>query len=147
MVADSVPRSVLPDRRHSQIGPEEVSPGFSPDDSEVNLGMGDTSASHRTQPRRGSNEGRTRRDTHKSTSDAMEIDAPHGSSDSTIPGNKALQPPLSVGDPKQFILSGSIGDRRVRVLVDTGATISFISKTLVPRLKPKPARCLGRNSP
>ena len=51
---------------------------------------------------------------------------------------KRLRPPLSLGDPKQFILSGSIGDRRVRVLVDTGATISFISKSLVPQLKPKP---------
>ena len=49
-----------------------------------------------------------------------------------------LRPPLSTGDPKQFILSGSIGDQRVRVLVDTGATISFISKALVPLLKPSP---------
>ena len=49
-----------------------------------------------------------------------------------------LRPPLSTGDPKQFILSGSIGDQRVRVLVDIGATISFISKALVPLLKPSP---------
>ena len=42
-----------------------------------------------------------------------------GRTKSSINGPK-LRPPLSVGDPKQFILSGSIGDRRVRVLVDTG---------------------------
>ena len=43
-----------------------------------------------------------------------------------------------MGDPKQFLIAGSIGDRRVRILVDTGATISFISSELVPMLTPKP---------
>ena len=45
---------------------------------------------------------------------------------------------LSVGDPKQFLIVGSIGDRRVRILVDTGATISFVKSTLVPLLTPQP---------
>ena len=48
-----------------------------------------------------------------------------------------LHPFRSQGDPKQFLVEGSIGDRRVRALVDTGATISFISRDLVPLLKPK----------
>ena len=61
-----------------------------------------------------------------------------GSSSDETPPKEGLRPPLSRGDPKQFILSGSIGDRLVRVLVDTGATISFISKNLVARLKPTP---------
>ena len=39
---------------------------------------------------------------------------------------------LSAGDPKQFLIAGSIGDQRVRILVDTRATISFIKSTLVP---------------
>ena len=45
---------------------------------------------------------------------------------------------LSAGDPKQFLIAGSIGDQRVRILVDTGATISFIKSTLVPLLTPLP---------
>ena len=45
---------------------------------------------------------------------------------------------LSMGDPKQFLIAGSIGDRRVRILVDTGATISFIKSSLVPLLTPSP---------
>ena len=35
-------------------------------------------------------------------------------------------------------MAGSIGDQRVRILVDTGATISFITSALVPMLRPKP---------
>ena len=45
---------------------------------------------------------------------------------------------MSQGDPAQFIVAGSIGDQRVRILVDTGATISFITSALVPMLRPKP---------
>ena len=45
---------------------------------------------------------------------------------------------LSAGDPKQFLIAGSIGDRRVRILVDTGATIRFIKSSLVPLLTPSP---------
>ena len=43
-----------------------------------------------------------------------------------------------MGDPKQFLIAGSINDRRVRILVDTGATISFIKSNLVPLLTPSP---------
>ena len=55
----------------------------------------------------------------------------------TDPTRKEVQlhPFRSQGDPKQFLVEGSIGDRRVRALVDTGATISFISRDLVPLLK------------
>ena len=49
-----------------------------------------------------------------------------------------MRPFMSQGDPAQFIVAGSIGDQRVRILVDTGATISFITSALVPMLRPKP---------
>ena len=49
-----------------------------------------------------------------------------------------MRPSVSQGDPAQFIVAGSIGDQRVRILVDTGATISFITSALVPMLRLKP---------
>ena len=66
-----------------------------------------------------------------------------GKSPTTSRGNKPhesdrMRPFVSQGDPSQFIVIGSIGNQRVRILVDTGATISFISSTLVPTLTPKP---------
>ena len=45
---------------------------------------------------------------------------------------------MSQGDPAQFIVAGSIGDQRVNILVDTGATISFITSSIVPMLTPAP---------
>ena len=48
-----------------------------------------------------------------------------------------MRPFRSDGDPKQFLVEGSIGDQRVRILIDTGATISFISRSLVKVLTPK----------
>ena len=67
--------------------------------------------------------------------------APHTRRDSPTQTNRddgTMRPYVSEGDPSQFIVSGSIGDQRVRILVDTGATISFISSELVPMLTPKP---------
>ena len=66
--------------------------------------------------------------------------------DTQVPPNSRVSMPrqdplkgfLSVGDPKQFLIAGSIGDRRVHILVDTGATISFIKSSLVPLLTPSP---------
>ena len=47
-----------------------------------------------------------------------------------------LRPFRSNGDPKQFLVEGSIGDQRIRILIDTGATISFISRSVVKVLTP-----------
>ena len=65
---------------------------------------------------------------------------PRGSHEDHSPTyRRAMERPfLSAGDPKQFLIVGSIGDQRVRILVDTGATISFIKSTLVPLLTPLP---------
>ena len=51
-------------------------------------------------------------------------------------GSSRMRPSVSQGDPAQFIVAGSIGDQRVNILVDTGATISFITSALVPMLRP-----------
>ena len=48
-----------------------------------------------------------------------------------------MRPFRSNGDPKQFLVEGSIGDQRIRILIDTGATISFISRSIVKVLTPK----------
>ena len=65
--------------------------------------------------------------TRSSNGDAHELSVP-GRNLATLP--KESQ--------KQFILQGSIGSIRVRILVDTGATISFVSSKLIPRLVPRP---------
>ena len=80
--------------------------------------------------------GRVHRDNPKGPREHESNDSPHAPT--CGPTGDMLRPPLSFGDPKQFILRGSIGDRQVRVLVDTGATISFLSRELVGKLKPKP---------
>ena len=70
-----------------------------------------------------------------------ELGHDHGSTNSrgnTPHESDRMRPFVSQGDPSQFIVIGSIGNQRVRILVDTGATISFISSTLVPTLTPKP---------
>ena len=72
---------------------------------------------------------------------AGELGHDHGSTNSrgnTPHESDRMRPFVSQGDPSQFIVIGSIGNQRVRILVDTGATISFISSTLVPTLTPKP---------
>ena len=40
----------------------------------------------------------------------------------------------------QFLIQANIANRRVKVLVDTGASVSFIDKELVTRLQPPPQR-------
>ena len=72
---------------------------------------------------------------------AGELGHDHGSTNSrgnTPHESDRMRPFVSQGDPSQFIVIGGIGNQRVRILVDTGATISFISSTLVPTLTPKP---------
>ena len=60
--------------------------------------------------------------------------------DGVAPNSRKLvqmRPFRSNGDPKQFLVEGSIGDQRIRILIDTGATISFISRSIVKVLTPK----------
>ena len=63
--------------------------------------------------------------------------APAGVSSPTVETDPIRTDGTELG---QFLIQANIANRRVKVLVDTWASVSFIDKTLVPQLNPPPER-------